>query len=110
MNYNAYSGETGAIPVLSTLNGVVDTMWSSAINAQPDQYPGFTVTHDGIRASFMVQHTPTAYDRVSMYRSPDGVWTVEEQRQRPALETEGFGNFTRTTTISTLLPGAMPTS
>ncbi len=107
MDFERFS-EAVAIPELHDLSAAAGVLWASAA-AAPNQYPGLGVTHDGVRASFTLRHSPTTYDQLSMYRDDDGVWNVEEQRQRPTLETEGFGLLVRTTATQPLLPGERST-
>jgi hypothetical protein len=109
MEYDRFDISAEAIPELHDLTAATGILWSAAASATPNQYPGFVVTHDGERAEFTMHHSPTTHDRVALYRDTDGVWCVEEQRQRPTTEDQGFGQFLRTTITNPLLPGAKPT-
>lgn len=106
MDQDRFADVAPAIPELGDLNAACGLLWADATHPLPDQYAGFDVLHDGERASFTMQHSPTTYDRLSLFRDADGVWNIEQQRQRPTVETEGFGLFTRVTTTQPLLPGA----
>ena len=105
MEFDRFAEAAQSIPELSDLNAAAGLLWASAENAAPNQYPGFEVTHDGTRAAFTMHHSPTTYDRLSLFRDADGVWTIEEQRQRPTVETEGLAQFSRVTTTHPLFPG-----
>lgn len=109
MEFDRFAEADQAIPELHDLNAATGLLWASAQNASPNQYPGFEVTHDGERASFTMHHSPTTYDRLSLFRDADGVWNIEQQRQRPTVETEGFAQFSRVTTTQPLLPGEQST-
>jgi len=109
MNNDRFTEAAEAIPELRDLNAAAGMLWASAQHATPDQYPGFEVAHDGVRATFTVRHSPTTHDSLSLFRDADGVWNIEEQWQRPTVETEGFGQFARVTTTHPLLPGERPT-
>lgn len=105
MESDRFTEVAQSIPELHGLNAASGLLWASAEHAVPDQYPGFEVAHDGERASFTMHHSPTTYDRLSLFRDSDGVWNIEEQRQRPTVETEGLAQFSRITTTHPLLPG-----
>lgn len=105
MEHKRFAEVTEVIPELTELTAAASLMWISASTAAPNQYPGFRVEHDGERAAFTMHRSPTIYDRLSLFRDEDGVWTVEEQRQRPTVETEGFGQFVRSTSRQSLIPG-----
>ncbi|HEU4914444.1 MAG TPA: hypothetical protein VFT16_03525 [Candidatus Saccharimonadales bacterium] len=109
MEYERFNIASESIPELGELTAATDLLWSAAQGAAPNQYPGFEVTHDGDTAAFTMHHSPTMHDRVALYRGSDGVWCIEERRQRAALEDEGFAQLVRITAISPLSLGAKPT-
>jgi hypothetical protein len=99
------SSETARFPEMDQLASVAESMWHSAAAGPADLFPNFIVTHDGQRADFTLEGGPALHDRMSVLKSEEGVWCIEEQTQRPTLEDAGYGKIERITHAHTLVPG-----